>query len=352
MIYEEDSFEDWFENDFSEEDDFSNLSIEPEEELEFPEPSQLRISTITATGKIVSMNNSGDIVTEDGETAINLQEMYQEIEIDEENGPFMSVEFATNPIRGFDKRKKKRKKTTKKQTKRKKFYNQSTILVKMENNNKVNVKIFKNGGVQMTGLKSIEQGIECIEKYIIPMLVYHSKSNKVVKKELCENLNTLTLIKYDIVLINSDYTTNFKVRRDQLHNILNLNYNILASFEPCIYPGVNAKYYWNEDYFDNGKPGVCMCKSKCSGKGRGKGDGKCKKVTISTFQSGSVIITGARTTRQIYDAYNFINYVFKNHFKQLRKREITIDIPVIDKSFEKTSKQKKVRKIKLIPLVL
>ena len=54
------------------------------------------------------------------------------------------------------------------QTKRKKFYNQSTLIVKMKNGNRVNLKIFRNGGIQMTGLKSVEEGIECVEKFVIP----------------------------------------------------------------------------------------------------------------------------------------------------------------------------------------
>ena len=66
---------------------------------------------------------------------------------------------------------------------------------------------------------------------------------------------------------------------------------------------------------------------KNTGKGNGKGDGQCKKVTISTFRSGSVIITGARTEQQIKDSYNFINYVFQTHYSDLKKREILIDIP-------------------------
>ena len=73
-------------------------------------------------------------------------------------------------------------------------------------------------------------------------------------------------------------------------------------------------------------PGVCQCSKKCNGKGLGKGDGQCKKVTISTFRSGSVIITGARNMLQIKDSYNFINSVFKNHYPELKKREPKIPI--------------------------
>ena len=194
----------------------------------------------------------------------------------------------------------------------------------MSSGHNVNLKLFRNGGVQMTGLKYEEEGIQCITDVLIPILKEH---NTVIEDKYYTDGNNLYVDNYDIVMINSNYSTNFKIRRDILHTILNKNYGILASFEPCIYPGVNAKYYWNENSLKGEFRGVCDCSGKCSGKGRGKGDGDCKKITISTFQSGSVIITGARNTKQIFDAYNFINEVFNNHYSELKKREVKIEVP-------------------------
>ena len=344
---------DWLTNEeFFMEETYSNLSQDDfcEETFEeAPEPSKLRISTITATGKIVSENSIGEDVTDDGFLPLSLEDLYNNIEIDETSGPFISIEYAENPVRGFDKRAKKKKKTKKveKKTKRKKFYNQSTLIVKMKNGNRVNLKIFRNGGIQMTGLKSVEEGIECVEKFVIPTINKLSINNSVIDKTYTSGENNLVLRKYNIVLINSDYTTNFKIKRDVLHYLLNTEYDILASFEPCIYPGVNAKYYWNEDYLDNDTPGVCLCTKKCNGKGIGKGDGECKKVTISTFQSGSVIITGARNTKQIYDSYEFINTIFRNHYSELKKKEIKIELPKTPIFKKNKSKKKKKFKVTL-----
>ena len=46
----------------------------------------------------------------------------------------------------------------------------------------------------------------------------------------------------------------------------------------------------------------------------------CKKITISAFQSGSVIITGARNIDQIKTAYKFINKIFKDNYDLLKKQ--------------------------------
>ena len=121
--------------------------------------------------------------------------------------------------------------------------------------------------------------------------------------------NDLKIASYSVVLINSDYHINYKVKQLALHQKLVNTYKIFSTYEPCIYQGVNSKFYWNKQY--NNKPeytsGKCYCSKMCNGKGSGDGDGNCKTITIAIFQSGSIIITGARSLEQIYTAYNFIN---------------------------------------------
>ena len=93
-------------------DEYSNLSMESAiEDEDVPEPTELHISTITATAKIVSKDNSGNnILGEDDFLPINLQKFYEDIEVDEVNGPIMSIEYVDNPIKGYDRHKKRKKK--------------------------------------------------------------------------------------------------------------------------------------------------------------------------------------------------------------------------------------------------
>jgi len=113
---------------------------------------------------------------------------------------------------------------------------------------------------------------------------------------------------YKIVLINSDYFVGFEIKRDELHKILVEKYNIYSSYEPCIYPGVNIKYFINT----NNTCGICECENLCNGKGNGCGDGYCKKVTIAVFKSGKVIITGGQNKEQIIESYRFITNFIEN----------------------------------------
>jgi TATA-box binding protein (TBP) (component of TFIID and TFIIIB) len=56
-----------------------------------------------------------------------------------------------------------------------------------------------------------------------------------------------------------------------------------------------------------------MCERFCNGQGDGTKLGACKKITIAAFQTGSIIITGARNKPQLDEAYTFMNEVLQVH---------------------------------------
>ena len=82
-------------------------------------------------------------------------------------------------------------------------------------------------------------------------------------------------------------------------------------------------FFWNQD--KKHQDGCCNCKVKCTGKKKKTKNGdanQCKKITISIFKSGSVIITGGYLKEQIDDAYRFINNLFKEHYHKIIKLSI------------------------------
>ena len=83
-----------------------------------------------------------------------------------------------------------------------------------------------------------------------------------------------------------------------------------------IYQGVNTKYYYNKKG-NPLRPGICECKLACTGQGLGDGDGQCKRITISPFSSGKIIITGAREMDQINEAYVFFNEILEAHQNEI-----------------------------------
>lgn len=285
-------------------------------------PSYPKISTITATG---SLN-----------TVINLPAFYEHVDIvpyhSEELG-FIYIEYGLGKddtmYRGFNKKldfpKRKRKAS-------KRFDNQVTVILRykfkdQEKVQQVNIKVFKNGNVQMTGVKEINQGEEVIEKLVDQIRSITDRLNiirletKANIDEVAHDIDLLKMTNYKICLINSDFRLGIEVKRDKLNKIIQNEYMIYSSFEPCIYPGVKIQYCWNSYY---GNSGQCKCSSDCLGKGNGFGEGQCKRITIAVFQSGCIIITGAQTYSQIDDAYKFICKVIDNHRVDIQKIKCVI----------------------------
>ena len=225
---------------------------------------------------------------------INLKTCYDKLVI---NDIIHFIEFKGFPDKGFSKKSVKKKRKIKD---KKVFYNQITVHVFL--GKIINVKIFNNGRIQMTGLKFREQGEKVIRVLIDEINKYNDDD--------CIFKGKLELENYKIVLINSDFDIKYRVNRDILHREI-INIGMYSSYEPTIYPGVNIKYFYN----NINEAGVCNCSSKCNGKGSGKGDGDCKKITIAVFNSGKIIITGGNSFDQVLISYEFINSLLSDKIK-------------------------------------
>jgi hypothetical protein len=210
-------------------------------------------------------------------------------------------------------------------TKRKKskniFFNQSTLVVRRKYSatptgepvfKEVNIKLFKNGGIQMTGIPS--------DTFAQETLAWLAKQLALFSSPVLEGKANPQ--KYSIQLINSDYQVNGNINREKLHEILIGRYNLFSSFESTIYQGCDTKYFYNEaaHTVPNSVEGICPCgETLCIGNGDGRTIGQCKEITISPFHTGSVIITGARRFEQIEKAYIFINKILTDHCSEIIK---------------------------------
>ena len=189
------------------------------------------------------------------------------------------------------------------------FFNQSTIVVRKATNpeqtqfKEVNVKLFGNGGIQMTGIPAEEFAKETLV-WLLNILSTVKASVFATKPELQ---------KFKVQLINSDYQVAHAINRTALHTILSRQYGLFSTFESTIYQGVNTKYYYNDQHPDKSRPGICLCSKRCRGQGTGSGPGECKRITMSVFQTGKIIITGGRYLFQLEEAYGFLNKVLQTH---------------------------------------
>jgi TATA-box binding protein (TBP) (component of TFIID and TFIIIB) len=216
--------------------------------------------------------------------------------------------------------------TNRKMTK-KSFFNQATIILRRKVNyeeldteskeeeketqdaiwKEVNVKLFANGGIQMTGVFSEEFAYKSIEWLYRIISVLPEYPFEKEKENSNENENFIS--RFSTQLINTDYSIDKFINQDALHKILINEYNLFSMLEKTIYQGINTKFFYNTQNTD----GICNCTKTCKGQGSGDGDQECKRITMSIFRTGKIIITGAREMCQITTAYDYLNNIIKKH---------------------------------------
>jgi len=252
-------------------------------------PSELHVSTQTQLGKI--------------NATIELSELAKSLQCNEN---ILYIEHGDAIRKGSDAKKSARK--HKKQKPKKYFYNQVTIHMPREEDKRVNMKIFNNGRVQMTGVIKSGQGLEKVRSLVqeLNRLSPEYREQIFGHSEVIDHLQET-----ETVLINSNFDIGFEIDRESLHRLI-IHTGYYSSYEPGIYPGVNIKYYYNPL---NSSPGICNCETPCDGKGKGT---TCKRITIAAFKSGKIIITGGKSADNIVTAYDFIREFIAEHIDEIK----------------------------------
>lgn len=232
----------------------------------------------------------------------------------------------------------KKTKTNKKKKKVKKdFFNQVSLifstpmlmgmdmnrLSQKEKEKTINVKLFNNGSIQMTGCKHLTNITKCLEiifekikktKAILNENFEFEKKKFLKKVEDLdlENINfTYDLPKYNedpyshlkienvklfnICMINTNFNLNFQIKRDELKELLISN-GFDATLDPNVHACVNIKLNIPNQN---------------------------KTISIFVFESGSITIAGSDSFEQILYAYNFINKFILTNYKKLLSKPIT-----------------------------
>lgn len=228
----------------------------------------------------------------------------------------------------------------KKKPSKRNFFNQVTILMKPSNNlqrNYINIKVFKNGSLHMTGCKDLDdfrsvalnlieilkRGRNIDKKKFKPInptvyksnatktkqyyqgIITHLNDGKTLNLNFVKEPNKMMVSNISVRMINSNFKYPHKIDRKTLASVLRKNHgpfpidpefgHIKFKYRPngghaC----VNIKYQYDEKNIPS----------------------------IFVFQTGSIIITGAKKLYHITSAYQFINKLLDKYIKQIRIVEL------------------------------
>lgn len=209
----------------------------------------------------------------------------------------------------------KKLKTGKKKKRREKknFYNQVSLIFRSatlmgldpeklslkERFKTVNVKLFINGSIQMTGCKHLDNIKKSLEVLFEKFKICKAVLNKDLKFELkpfVDDVSKLGIDKvtnFKIVMINTNFNILFQINRERLHQLLKQGGHDVT-FDPIIHACVNIKYRIP--------------------------DLMNKTISIFVFESGSITIAGSNSCQQVLETYNFINkFILENYCALLSK---------------------------------
>ena len=180
------------------------------------------------------------------------------------------------------------------------FYNCFVIILRMkvdETFKEFHVKVFNTGKLEIPGVQS-EPIFELILKQIIETLQPHIDLPLGYK----ENSN-------ETVLINSNFNCGFFINREALYEILKFKYNLQSIYDPCSYPGIQCKFYYNPDVgLQNG------CQISEENKYLYK---NISEVSFMIFRTGSVLIVGKCDENVLIIIYEFLKIILTNEHKHI-----------------------------------
>ena len=199
------------------------------------------------------------------------------------------------------------------------FYNCFVVILRMKVNSifkEFHVKVFNTGKLEIPGVQCedvfcllMQQVIDTLQPYVEEKLAYKENSN-------------------ETVLINSNFNCGFYINRETLYDILKSKYNIQAIYDPCSYPGIQCKFYYNPDIGIQSGSQITE-ENKHIYK-------NIKEVSFMIFRTGSVLIVGRCDEEVLMIIYEFLKIILVNEYKNIYQKHVKI---IDDKD-----KKKKVRR--------
>jgi hypothetical protein len=194
------------------------------------------------------------------------------------------------------------------------FYNCIVMIMRLkiiDTYKEFHIKLFNTGKLEIPGIQNeiifetvLENILLTIQPFVQEQLNY---------KQAC-----------DTVLINSNFNCGFYINREVLFDLLKFKYNIQCIYDPCSYPGIQCKFYYNTDL-------EVQTGSQISEENKNKYK-NIVTVSFMIFRTGSILIVGMCDENVLFTIYEFLKVLLTQEFSKINQKVITAEnTPVKDK---------------------
>ena len=173
----------------------------------------------------------------------------------------------------------------------------------------MHVKVFNTGKMEIPGVIN-EEILTMVKKNVIELIQPFAKGELKFVETQDENN----------ILINSNFNCGFYINREMLHATLHSSkYGIETAYDPCSYPGVKCKFYYNnrlglDDPLQNGQILADDRGMKMSEIGANK---TYTEVSFMVFRTGSCLIVGNCSEPVLQVVYRFIRNILKAEYQSI-----------------------------------
>lgn len=207
------------------------------------------------------------------------------------------------------------------------FYNCFVLILRIKINEifkEFHVKVFNTGKLEMPGIQSEDNFNIVLDEILKTLRPYFDNS-----LEYKEDTN-------ETVLINSNFNCGFFINREALYETLKYKYNIQSIYDPCSYPGIQCKFYYNPDIdIQNG------CQISEENKHLYK---NVKEVSFMIFRTGSVLIVGKCDENVLMIIYDYLKIILNNEYKTICQKIVLDENDKNKSSLQLKEKVKKIRR--------
>ena len=205
------------------------------------------------------------------------------------------------------------------------FYNCFVLIIRLKCNEifkEFHVKIFNTGKMEIPGIQC-EETYEKLLLYVAALLQPLHQFQEIDAVPLATIGENLT------VLINSNFNCNYHINLEKLVHILTSTYNIQCIYDPCSYPGVQCKFYYNHSLEK-------QTGSQISHEDKDKYP-RITKVSFMIFRTGSVLIVGMCDDAVLHFIYDFlVKILFEEYHAIFQPTPACIEIRKAKKPRKKT----------------
>ena len=188
------------------------------------------------------------------------------------------------------------------------FYNCFAIIVRFVYKDafkEIHVKVFNTGKLEIPGILNIEL-LDIVKRMVLEIIQPHIETV----------LEFMDSDQEENVLINSNFNCGFYIHRERLHSILRSEkYRIECAYDPCSYPGVKCKFYYNHDIKDDDEQiGQVLLEDRKMKMSELIDNKKYSEISFMIFRTGSCLIVGNCNERILMVVYRFIRSMLAEEY--------------------------------------